>query len=74
MPSPPEVKRFHQQMKEMKGTICSACGRRIFPPKGACPECGVSLNGHTNGEKTDQTAVMVLLELAESKNGQSSSK
>lgn len=71
MQSPARLRRHTLRMTEgMKPVFCANCGNKFFPPKGACPKCRLSLNGYYDGEKADQAAAVVLLDLAKNKNGQ----
>lgn len=31
--------RLNSERYQLAGRICARCGYKMFPPKGACPEC-----------------------------------
>jgi hypothetical protein len=38
----PQNWRLRQQRYRLAGEICLNCGRKLFPPRDVCPECGTS--------------------------------
>ena len=39
----PQDWRLRKQRYLLMGEICLNCGRRLFPPRDICPECGASV-------------------------------
>jgi uncharacterized OB-fold protein len=38
----PQGWRLRKQRYMLMGEICLNCGRKLFPPRDVCPECGAS--------------------------------
>jgi uncharacterized OB-fold protein len=38
----PQGWRLRKQRYLLMGEICLNCGRKLFPPRDVCPECGAS--------------------------------